>query len=56
MPDDDEVIRVIKEYIGKAIVDLDTYGGKITEELIKEIKDVVDVLNKLLIATPIDKD
>lgn len=56
MPDDEEVVRVIKDYIGKAIMDLDTYGGKITEELINEIKDIVDVLNKLLVATPIDKD
>lgn len=37
-------------------MDLQTYGEKITEELIKEIKDIVDVLNKLLVATPIDKD
>jgi hypothetical protein len=31
MPEDDEVIRVIKEFINKAIDDLKTYADKIEE-------------------------
>lgn len=56
MPEDDEVICVIHEFINKAVDDLKTYADKIEEKLTKEIVDIVDVLKKLLDAKPVPKD
>lgn len=55
MPPDEEVIAGIRDFMQKAITDIDTYSDRIEQDLINNLKKTIDTLNKLLSATPVDK-
>lgn len=55
MPPDEEVIAGIRDFMAKAITDIDTYSDRIEQDLINNLKKTIDTLNKLLSATPVDK-
>lgn len=55
MPPDEEVIAGIREFMEKAITDIDTYKDRIEEDLINNLRKTIDTLNKLISVTPVDK-